>query len=315
MLRQTTQLCSVLALMGCAGLGAAPLPAAAADTPNVMVAADDSDRDAVPRESQVLDAVLDAIGDQFRAEGYDVYDETLVTGEWAEQGREGRDLDELRRVVRAIDNPIIDVLGVFTLYVTVDEADFANFARVRVKAQAFDIHGSRVLANYSVQTPDTYRFPKDCTRPCVIDELVEKATEIGRDVGYGLTQTVLGEWRTSHGGSTTTSGDGDQVVVVYPEDETGFTREYEIKYQNFDDDARLAFEEHMAAWDCFLELEPYAAGNLHGFYRYKSCDEPIALQRNIVRMLKRMDQAAEVRRGTNSFEVTRIARRATSPAP
>lgn len=292
------------------------LPASAQDIPNVMIVGDDSDRDAVPRNSQVFETVLDQLGDQFRSQGYDVYNETLLTADWATQGRQGRDLEELSKITRAIDNPIIDILGVFTMYVNVEREDFATFAKVRVKANALNVHGGRQLGTYTVRTPETYKLPRDCPRDCVIEALVEKAEEIGRDVGYGLAQTILGEWRAGQPAGPSARMTEQQVVTVRPQGvsaEPGFTREYTIKFDNFDATARLELEEYLASFRCFEEMTPYSTGNVHGYYRYKSCDRPVSLTRNLTMALRDLGLAAEVRRSGYEFAIQRIAQRRAHP--
>ena len=112
-------LLSAFALVVLPGLG--PSAAYAGEQPNVLVMGEDADPDTVPRNHRVFNRVIEALATELGQLGFQVYDETAVSLDVTRQGRIRRSDAELITVAKRIQQPPIDVIAVFSIYVNVQE--------------------------------------------------------------------------------------------------------------------------------------------------------------------------------------------------
>ena len=83
---------------------------------NILVMGDDSNPNALPRDHQAFERVINAIATELQTYGFTVYDETALTLRRFKQGRVGRADDELIDIARSVDEAPIDVAVIFSVF-------------------------------------------------------------------------------------------------------------------------------------------------------------------------------------------------------
>ncbi len=155
-------LASAAALMCC--VAAAAPPPAAADSPNIMIMGEDADRDTVPCNSRVFEAVRRAVVSQLDQQGYNVFDETAAMGPNFTAGRCRRADAELIDVLRAATRPPIDVAVLLRMYATVEELTYTARVRARISGRLLNVGTGQNLGGFEVRSPEEWTMRVDCAQ-------------------------------------------------------------------------------------------------------------------------------------------------------
>ena len=116
------------------------------------------------------------------------FEEAAVTYRDQKQGRQRRPDRELVAVARVIDSPPMDVMVVYTIYVTGQKKPNTTEVKVRIPARMRSVHTGELLFNFEVS--DTYNAHPDCTRDCMLETITENARALGAEVGGVLAQQL-----------------------------------------------------------------------------------------------------------------------------
>lgn len=213
-----------LALAGVA-LAAIPQTAEAANRTNILVMAEDGDRDSLRRDHRISKRIQRAaIESQLNQAGYDVYDETALTYQTGAQGRVRRDLSELvdiaRNQVRNPGNPMhpVTIRSAVTYEVFASPRNIGNYSkevRVRISGRIIDVPSGRVQGAFEVASPSgMIRVKPDCNRECQVEAVGDYAAELGSALGAELA-TLLHHDPASAAGRGSVSAPAPYTPPVY----------------------------------------------------------------------------------------------------
>ncbi len=285
---------SVALLMACT---TTPTPANAG-TPNLLVMGEDGDKDTIPRKSRVFRRVLDMLNEEMNAEGFDVFDETVLTMDTSAQGRSRRSDPELFDIARSVTNPPIDVVVTFQIYASATRLDYTTKIRTRVAGRMLNVRSGQRLGNFEVVSPKHWRGPPNCNRECIIELVGDKAKILAQDLA-GVLTTKLAHLVTAGGGGDG-SGGGMQMV-------------YNLVFDGFNGDEVSQIEEYLTMFSGYSQHDIGEAMGRRIAISYKSTIGSSKLRRNLQRMLNEMNSKGRITYEGNTYKVQKIKLRKARP--
>lgn len=255
----------------------------ATDLPRVMIVGEDIDRDTIPRDSRVFKRVLNAISNTLLNEGFDVKDETALSHETHVQGRSRRSDAELVQIAKDLG---IDVLVIFSVYP--NGKTNANSVRVtaRVEGRLLDVHSGSRLGNFEDEPQDYQLVKAPYSRNDILEAVGKLSKVVGREVGTVLSKRLTG----------------------YVDQPGGQVLEWEMVFDNFDPDQMMQIEDYLTIFSGYDDHRPKPNGmntSNHHEFLYRSSIDSAKLQRNIYKMLKKLNMDATVSMSQNKVKVVR----------
>jgi hypothetical protein len=297
---QTLIASGLLILTACSTLH--PTPALSAAGPNIMVFGDDADRDTVPRNTRVFNRVIHALRSQLNDRGFDVYDETAVTGKDSidgnagyVQGRTRRTDVEILDIAQSLRRPPIDVAVIFQIYASAQSKGYITKVRTRIAGHMLATQSGKYLGDFEVKK--LYTAPAACNRECILEVVGARSRDLAQDLGDALAVKL------AH-----LSGDAGQGLSEPPA-EPGMARDYVLIFNNFSDDERLDIEEYLVIFSGYEHYRPVDCSRRRCEYQYKGRISSAKLHRNIKRMLEQLAIKANVQYEGNMIRVDRITLR------
>lgn len=298
----TTLAVIAVALVGAVALN--PVPAQAADYPNLLIMMQDADDDTVPRNSRVADRVMDALTNQLTDAGFRVFNETAVTLDDFAQDRIRRSDAELIDIARSIQRPPIDVVVLYEIFASAQERGYTTKVRARVVGRMLDVQTGERLGNFELEAPrgDWNVNPK-CNRECILEAVGKNTRILANDIGAVLSEQLAWQGR-DRGGYPGGPGGGD-----------GRATQYVLEFDNFTPDDVMAIEEYLVIFSGYDSHRPISSGARRAEFWYQSSITTAKLNRNLNRMLAELDLRGVVRFNGNTFTISRIMQRRDRPAP
>jgi hypothetical protein len=287
-------LASYLILVGCA---AAPVPADAADRPNLMVMGEDSDKDTVPRGSRVHRRIEEAIKEQLHTRGFNVYDETAVTLGTAAPGRVRRADAELVDVARGIQRPPLDAVVIFATYASAEQLSYTTRIRARLAGRLLAVRTGQHLGNFEVDVADV-RAPADCSRECVLETVGDQAKLLAQDLGAVLAVKLKS--------LTVAAVPAAPASSLQP---GGLPTAYTMLFNGFEVADRRGIEEYLVSFSGYQTHRPVRSGGTFVEYWYETAADSARLERNLGLMLDHLGLRGRVALSGNKVTVDKIATR------
>jgi hypothetical protein len=274
---------------------AAP-PLMAAGAPNVMIMGQDADRDTVPCNSRVFEAVRRAVVSQLDQQGYNVFDETAALGPNFTAGRCRRADDELIDVLRAVTRPPLDVAVLLRMYATVEELTYTARVRARISGRLLNVATGQDLDGFEVRSPEEWTMRVDCAREraCMLEDLARYGTILANDLGAVLALKLDALAR---------AGEVEVTACLH--------KAYTLIFDGYTtDDVRLA-EEYLVAFKDYQKHRTSRVSPRRREYWYKSCIDSARLTRNFAEMFKFMNTPSTIdfSPSRNTFTLTKIPMR------
>lgn len=308
--------------------GLAPA-AQAGEQPNILVMGEDDDPDTVPRNHRVFDRVIQALSMELGQMGFRVYDETAVSLDVTRQGRIRRNDAELITVAKRIQQPPLDVVTVFSIYVNVQQninADIWDLG-IRIPGRMLHVQTGRSLDSFEVDYPTGTLppVPPNCLnvarvdQDCLFEFVGGQARRIAQDLGAVLAQKLdylSPTGKQDDGGGidpqpSVGSGDTGTGVGVSGSRCTGLTSAYVISLRGFDPEEVSIVEEYIVAFSGYDHHRPVRATGRVSEYWYESCSDVARLNRNLRLMLEQMGIEGRLAMNGNRFEIDKIGRQKT----
>jgi len=287
-------LASGLILVGCAGV---PVPADAADKPNILVMGEEADRDSVPRNSRVHRRIEEAIKEQLHTRGFDVFDETAVTLGSAAQGRVRRTDAELIDVARGVQRPPLDAVVMFTTYASTEQLSYTTRIRARLAGRLLAVRTGQHLGNFEVDVADV-RAPADCPRECVLETVGDQAKLLAQDLGAVLAVKLKAMTVAAAPAATTPSAQPGGLPTAYT-----------MLFNGFEAADRRGIEEYLVAFSGYKTHRSVRSGSTFIEYWYETTTESARLERNLGLMLDHLGLRGRVAFSGNKVTVDKIATR------
>ncbi len=290
--RISSKVTIMLSLFLCLGFQ----PATAGDNLNLLVMSEDADKDTIPRDSRVFRRVITGIQNQMVDEGFDVYDETLVTMDNYEQGRTRRSRPEILDIARSVTNPPMDIVTNFLIYASVNEVGYTAKVRVRIDGEILHVKSKKYLGNFEGVSPREWNISPKCakSRECVLEEVGEKARIIANDVGAVLAEKLA--WMDAGGGSG--SGGGSQLETAY-----------ELVFDGFDPDEVMDMEEYLVKFTGYKNHRYSYNSKRRAEIYYEGTTSSSRMNRNMNKMLEVLDLRGSVQYSGSKITVQKITLR------
>lgn len=302
--------------------------AQAGEQPNVLVMGEDDDPDTVPRNHRVFDRVVQALSTELGQLGFRVYDETAVSLDVTRQGRIRRSDAELITIAKRIQQPPIDVVAVFSIYVDVQQninADIWDLG-IRIPGRLLHVQTGRNLDSFEVDYPvgTLPPVPPNCLnnaridQDCLFEFVGGQAKRIAQDLGAVLAQKLDFQSPTGQqednqpmqpsGGNGGSAGGGGKLSGASC---TGMTTAYVVSLRGFDPEEISTIEEYMVAFSGYDHHRPLRTSARVVEYWYESCSDVARLNRNFRLMLEQMGVQGRLAMTGNRFEIDKIEAPAT----
>ena len=278
-----------LLLISCANVST---PSNAAEKPNIVIMGEDADRDTVPRNSRVFRRVLDALSNQLNEEGFDVFDETAVTLDDFAQGRSRRTDAEIIDIARLAKRPPLDVAVIFQIYASAAQLSYTTKVKTRITGRLLAVKSGQRLGNFEVDSPREWVAPAKCPRECILEVVGTKSRILANDLGAVLTEKL------AHLAARGTGDDGLE--------QGGIPRAYSLVFDGFNEADINDIEEYLVVFSGYKRHRPtFSSPRRHEIW-YESDISSGRLNRNLKKMLDRLDLRGAVTFSGNSYTVKKI---------
>ncbi|WP_395818262.1 hypothetical protein [Devosia sp.] len=322
---------TLTALLLAAAVSLSPVMTATAiagEQPNVLVMGEDDDPDTVPRNHRVFDRVVQSLQSELGMLGFQVYDETAVSLDVTRQGRIRRSDAELITIAKRIQQPPIDVIAVFSIYVNVQQninADIWDLG-IRIPGRLLHVPTGRYVDSFEVDYPTGTLppVPPNCLnvdridQDCLFEFVGGQAKRIAQDLGAVLAQKLDFQSPTGDAGGgviisqpSTTGGGNSGGGSFGTASCTGMTTAYVISLRGFDLDEITVIEEYLVAFSGYDHHRPLRTTLTFSEYWYESCSDVSRLNRNLRLMLEQMGVQGRLAMTGNRFEIDKIGAPAT----
>ena len=247
--------------------------ALAANNMNLLIMGDDSNKQSVPRNHPMYNAVLNAFSEALQNKGFSVFDETAVTLDTHRQGRTRRRDAELIDIARSVRNPPIDAIVMFTIFPRVVKTQTTIKYTTRIDARVLDVRSGKRLGNYAYKPQDLRTIRPNAPRSVLIDKVMELSEMAAEDVADALSGILRRQVRRETG---------------------NVMSDYKIVLRGFGSRAASDFERYLQQYECYKNIRvARATGNYHE-YSYRTCLQEADLRRHIVETLDMMTIRARV---------------------
>ena len=297
----------------------------AGEQPNVLVMGEDDDPDTVPRNHRVFDRVVQALSSELSQMGFRVYDETAVSLDVTRQGRIRRSDAELITIAKRIQQPPVDVVAVFSIYVNVQQninADIWDLG-IRIPGRLLHVQTGRDLDSFEVDYPTGTLppVPPNCLndarvdQDCLFEYVGGQARRIAQDLGAVLAKKLDFQspaaasednmaTEPAGGAATTGSSTGGGKMSAGC---VGLTTAYVISLNGFDPEEISNIEEYLVAFSGYDHHRPLRTTAKVTEYWYESCSDVARLNRNLRLMLEQMGVEGRLAMTGNRFQIDKIA--------
>ena len=185
----------------------------------VVVTGEDSNKNAVSRDSEIFTRVISQLQESLTRGGYYVIDEDMLKlklGFSFNSGRPKSELIETLMVANETQDATVQsrLAAVFAIFPQVKELSFTKKLEIRIRGDVYDLQTFRPLATFEYQPKKAMVIPKSykqCDSYCVEELIGKNAREIARELGDVLTKKLdiaikkLGGNKSSVGNSETSS--------------------------------------------------------------------------------------------------------------
>jgi hypothetical protein len=289
--------------------------AASAQGLNIVVMGEDADEDSVPRGNRIFNRVIAALTEEMNVQGHDVYDETAIAMDINPANRVRRRDSELIEVARAVQNPPLDVVVVFSIYASVREGAYSEVLRpdVRIPGRILNLRTGQQIGSFEIDGLDLPPLPVVCERECLLEEVGNHAAIMGAELAAALTLKLDGfvgsapadasagaiiVTQPSVGGPVTTADGCDSLPTAYV-----------IRFDGFTTEEITALEEYVNSYSCVQSARPVRASERSAEYWYETRSDSARLNRNLRLTLEHMGVEGQLKFSGNTMIVTKVATR------
>jgi hypothetical protein len=287
--------------------------AASAQGLNIVVMGEDADEDSVPRGNRIFNRVIAALTEEMNVQGHDVFDETAIAMDINPANRVRRRDSELIEVARAVQNPPLDVVVVFSIYASVREGAYSDVLRpdVRIPGRILNLRTGQQIGSFEIDGLDLPPLPVVCERECLLEEVGNHAAIMGAELAAALTLKLDGfvgsvpadagaiiVTQPSTGGAVTTADGCDSLPTAYV-----------IRFDGFTTEEITALEEYVNSYSCVQSARPVRASERSAEYWYETRSDSARLNRNLRLTLEHMGVEGQLKFSGNTMIVTKVATR------
>ena len=265
---------------------------------NILVMGDDSNPNALPRDHQAFERVINAIATELQTYGFTVYDETALTLRRFKQGRVGRADDELIDIARSVDEAPIDVAVIFSVFPQRDSRAYTTKVYARVEGRMIDVRAGRRLGNFSEDTAARVNAPTSCTGNCLYGFMGSLDADLAREVGRVL--SVKLDRRVASNNSPRRSS-------RYWSNPRGLQQAYKIEFIGFHPQQITNIEDFISAFEGYIHHRVMQRSReTRKIYWYETRSGTAQMDRSLRLMLDDLKIRSRIKFERNTFFVNRI---------
>lgn len=288
------------AALAAAALALAPC-GAGGDPLNLLVMGEDADLDTIERHTPIFDRVAQAISDELRARGLNVYDETAVTMEFYDLGRVRRLDAELISLARSVQIAPIDAVTAFEIHAATVPSAYEGITelRLRIAGRVIEIRSGLSLGGYEVsyRPGDLPPVPLNCDRGCQIAFVGDQATRIARDVGAALAAQLT---QVAPGGAVAPAAAASPGCG---ESRNTFT----LTFKGFTAQELARIDAFLTAFQGYADHHPLTTDATTREVSYETCASDDRLERNLYKMFDRTGADVWLEGDDHGFSAVKIA--------
>lgn len=288
------------AALAAAALALAPC-GAGGDPLNLLVMGEDADLDTIERHTPIFDRVAQAISDELRARGLNVYDETAVTMEFYDLGRVRRLDAELISLARSVQIAPIDAVTAFEIHAATVPSAYEGITelRLRIAGRVIEIRSGLSLGGYEVsyRPGDLPPLPLNCDRGCQIAFVGDQATRIARDVGAALAAQLT---QAAPGGAV---APGAAASPGCTEPRNTFT----LTFKGFTAQELARIDAFLTAFQGYANHRPLTTDATMREVSYETCAGADRLERNLHKMFEQTGADVWLEGDEHGFSAVKIA--------
>lgn len=271
----------------------------AAEQPNILIMAEDASEGTVPAASRVSKSVVSALQNQMHDMGFNVYDESVISPDIANQTNERSD-SELMAIARSINRPPIDIVVAFRIYASTLSLDTRTQVTARMNGRMLNAQSGKFLGEFNVDSGKPWNAPAQCSRECLAESLHAKASVMANDLGAVLSEKLA--WLVN---ADTTPPATSKVMLS----------DYYLTFDGFSAADMLEIEEYLVIFSGYQSLRPTQQHYTRSVVLYRSGSSAAKLNRNLKKMLNELNMRAVVNIDNNAFLIKRITLRGQDNAP
>ena len=290
--------CAGLLLAACAPT--APVDAQSDARLNLVVIGEDADTDTVPRNNRVFDRVLRAIQGKMNETGFSVFDEPAITVGKLKQNRVRRTRAEIVEICRAVKEPPLDVVVIFSIWPYTRRTDFATFVSGRVDGRMLACQTGQFLGDFEQEFEEIV-LPTRCSRNCILEAVGKRTKVIGRDVAQVLARQL---------GWLLQDKSGTPSPVVNDSGGGNLPTQFTLVFDNFTMQDMEALERYLKVFGGYRLHRPLEVSPTRQRIWYETSSGSEKLIRNLRRMLESERIESVVNFSGNTFKVEKIGLRA-----
>ena len=261
--------------------------------PNILVMAEDGDKDGIPRKNRISTLILNAIVTELDSNGFDVYDETAVTLKTHAQGRSRRTDAELIEIVKSIRKPPIDVVVFFMVYPDIERKTYTNELRLRVSGRMLGSDGRR-LGSWNSRWPigdEVMNLPNRCfpkgegmSRRCLLEAIGEEAAILGAETGASLVEKL-------------------DIRMDARLGDDGLVRNIHLIFSGFTSPDIRDMEEYLIIFSGYKHHQAIRSSGRRHELSYETTIKTSKLERNLHKMMELLELPYELKYSGNTYSI------------
>lgn len=272
----------------------------AADSVNLLIMIEDSDKNSVPHNSPINKRIHASISQQLN-HIVDVYDETSLTLNQVKQNHLRHTDAELLDIARSVIRPPIDIILVFSTYASINTSEYTKQARARIEGRLLNAISGKFLDNFEVQSPRSWSIPFACdSQTCMLEELGDEAKVLGDELGLILAEKL--NWLIN-------GESPDNNVTTVSE----LVNDFYLEFDGFSAQDVARIEEYLLLFSGYVSHRPTQQRYTRTTLLYRSTIGTAKLSRNILKLLEELNMRASINFASNTFNVKRITLRGENP--
>ena len=286
MARTVVCLCILITVAACQTTGS--FDAGERATHNLVILAEDGDRDSIHGNNHINRLVLNALSTQISEYGFNVFDETAISFNRRPKTTNRRSYGELLESARSFDRPLIDTVVFFTVFTGSRKEAHTNEIRVRVIARLVNTRSGQILGTFELA--EESNLAPNCIGDCYAERVSDMAVILGREVA-----DVLGQ-KLSLRFSREPAYHGDESSV----------RGVTMTFEEFNVFEREDIKSYLKIFSGYKSYQLLSSFHRHMELWYETSISHSKLNRNLNRMFTELEIKARVTYSENSYKIRRI---------
>jgi hypothetical protein len=265
---------------------------------NVMIMVEDGSSDALPRNHQAVNRLVNNVSSQLSDQGMNVFDETAVTlDDFSYSSRlTSAELIDIARSIRHVKFDYIVLLSVNT---NVQSRAQGKKISTKVYGKTIRLNSGKVAGSFNA-SGSRLNANNNCSRRC----LNSKISDSVRSAAGEVAEEILSDLPTviTHNSSRNNRNSRSNQDL-------GFIQDYVLIFDGFNQSEMNEVDDYLTIFSGYDAMRYSESSHRYAEIWYESSIKESKLNRNVKRMLKEMDIRALVKQESNIVTIKKITLR------